>query len=170
MSTALRVRRATVADAPVLARLVTELGTARAPADLVARMRSLPEGHAVLVAERGAGVVGFVHVALDPSLLAGTRAQVAATAVVPDHRGSGVGARLLDEAATWAREHGCHHLWVRADAAFEQAHGFYRATGFEELEDQLVFRRAVEGTVDPLSDGGGDATVVPVVVRTTPDV
>ena len=169
MSTPLRVRRATVADAPALTRLITELGHRSRPADLVARMRALPEGHAVLVAERGAGVVGFVHVAVDPSLIALSRAQVVAVAVAGDHRGAGIGGRLVDEAAAWAREHGCHHLWVRSSVHEEDAHGFYRAAAFEQVPDQLEFRRAIEGAVDPI--GGPDgAVVVPVVVRTTPTV
>lgn len=168
MSTSLRVRRATVADAPTLAHLIAELGATTEASAVVVRMRSLPEGHAVLVAERGAGVVGFVHVAVDPSLVAEGRAQVTSLAVAPTCRGEGIGARLLDEAAAWAREHGCHHLWVRSDADDEDVNGFHRATGFGELRDQMLFQRRIEGAVDPVAAGTG--AVAPVVVRTTPIV
>jgi GNAT superfamily N-acetyltransferase len=167
-SDSLRVRRATVADAPTLARLIGDLGYATHPADLGARMRSLPEGHTVLVAERGAGVVGFVHVATDPSLLVEDRAQVAGIAVAPEHRGNGIGARLLEEAAVWAREHGCHHLWVRSGADRDDTHAFYRATGFEDVREQLTFLRDIEGAVDQVAPR--DPAVVPVVVRTTPSI
>lgn len=168
MSPSLRVRRATVADAPTLAQLIAELGSSTEASAVVVRMRSLPEGHAVLVAERGAGVVGFVHVAVDPSLVTEGRAQVAGLAVATACRGEGIGARLLDEAAAWAREHGCHHLWLRSGADHEDVHGFYRATGFGQLPDQLLFQRRIEGAVDPVAAGTG--AVIPVVVRTTPSV
>jgi GNAT superfamily N-acetyltransferase len=157
-----------VADAPTLARLIDELGYATHPAALGTRMRSLPEGHTVLVAERGAGVVGFVHVATDPSLLVEDRAQVAGIAVAREHRRSGVGSRLLDEAAAWARAHGCHHLWVRSASDRDETHAFYRATGFDEVRQQVTFRRHVEGAVDQVAPR--DPAVVPVVVRTTPSI
>jgi GNAT superfamily N-acetyltransferase len=160
-----RVRRATVADAPTVARLIAELGRAPAATEVVTRMRSLPEGHTVLVAERGAAVVGFVHVGLDPTLVGGGRAQVTEIVVAAEHRGRGVGRQLLDEAATWAREHGCHHLWVRVDAGGSDAVGFHRANRFEDLAGERILRRAVEGAVDQVA-GPGDVTVVPV--RTTP--
>lgn len=168
MSTSLRVRRATVADAPTLAQLTAELGATPEPSALVARMRSLPEGHAVLVAERGAGVVGFVHVAVDPSLVTEGRAQVAGLAVAAACRGEGIGSRLLDAAAAWAREHGGHQLWIRSSADHGDVHGFYRATGFEELRDEVLFQRRIDGAVDAVAAGTG--AVTPVVVRTTPSV
>lgn len=164
----LRVRRASVADGPVLAHLIDEIGATTNASDVADRLRSLPEGHAVLVAERGASVVGFVHVAVDPSLHGEDRAQVSGIAVAAEHRGAGVGARLVDEAAAWAREHGCHQLWIRSTRARPDAHGFYDRVGFDVLPDPVVFRRAIEGAVDqaaPQIDGAG-----PVVVRTTPSV
>jgi N-acetylglutamate synthase-like GNAT family acetyltransferase len=165
LNTRLRVRRATVADAPAIAHL---LGAAD-PAALVARMRSLPEGHAVLVAERGAGVVGFVHVAVDPSLSGEDRAQVAGVAVAAEDRRRGVGALLVDEAAAWAREHGCHGLWIGSSTRHEDAHGFYRATGFTAVDDHVEFRRPIEGAVDATT-GPSPGAVTPVVVRTTPSI
>jgi GNAT superfamily N-acetyltransferase len=161
------VRRATVADAPTVSRLIAELGLTTAATEVVTRMRSLPEGHTVLVAERGATVVGFVHVGLDPTLVGEDRAQVTEIAVAAAERGRGIGSRLLDEAATWAREHGCHHLWVRVGPDHPDVAGFYRASRFEEVAAERISRRRIEGAVDQVA-GPGDVTVVPVVVRTTP--
>jgi N-acetylglutamate synthase-like GNAT family acetyltransferase len=158
-----RVRRASTADVPVIARLAVDLGYQTDPATLVHRFRALPEGHAVLVAEVRAHVAGFVHVAVDPSLLVATRAQVAGIGVEPGWRGRGIGGRLLDEAATWAREHGAHHLWVRSGAERAEAHAFYLAHGFEDVTDQRVFRRSVEGAVDEAAPDLR-VTVVPVIV------
>ncbi|WP_052667990.1 GNAT family N-acetyltransferase [Nitriliruptor alkaliphilus] len=165
MNTQLRVRRATVADAPAIAYLLDAVD----PPTLVARMRSLPEGHAVLVAERGAGVVGFIHVAVDPSLSGDDRAQVAGLAVAAEDRRSGVGALLVDEAAAWAREHGCHGLWLGSSGRHEAAHRFYRATGFTAVDDHVEFRRPIAGAVDATT-GPSRGAVTPVVVRTTPSI
>lgn len=165
MNTRLRVRRATVADAPAISYLLDAVD----PVALVARMRSLPEGHVVLVAERGAEVVGFVHVAVDPSLTGEDRAQIAGVAVAAEDRRAGVGALLVDEAAAWAREHGCHGLWIGSSAQFADAHGFYRATGFTAVDDHVEFRRPIEGAVDATT-GPSPGGLTPVVVRTTPSI
>lgn len=163
MPEAVRVRHATIADAPALGRLIGVLGYEVADLAVVERLRALPEGHRVLVAERGAKVVGFAHVAVDPSLLVGWRAQLAGFAVAIEHRGVGVGERLLGAADAWAREHGCTQLWVRSGVAREDAHVFYRAQGFDDVKDQKVFARRLAPAEAATSSGGRVVSTVPHV-------
>lgn len=158
-----RVRHATVADAPALRRLINVAGHEVDDLAVVERMRDLPEGNRVLVAEVGASVIGFVHVSLDPSLLIGWRAQLAGFAVDPDHRGVEVEDRLLDAAEAWAREHGCSRLWVRTNGDPAAQPHVYRAHGFEDLDGQLALSR-------PLADAPAEPAPPVRVVSTVPHV
>lgn len=141
MSDELRVRHATIADAPALRRLIGTLGVEVIDLDVVDRFRALPEGHRVLVAEMGANVVGFAHVSVDPSLVAGWRAQLVGFAVATEHRGIGVGKLLLEASDAWAREHGCSRLWVRSAVDRDEAHDFYRANGFDDVTGERMLAR-----------------------------
>ncbi len=50
--------------------------------------------------------------------------------VLPDHRGSGAGAFLVEEFVTWARERGAPYAVVTAFAANQGAQRFYERQGF----------------------------------------
>jgi GNAT superfamily N-acetyltransferase len=81
---------------------------------------------AVLVAERGDGLVGFCTAYLDlDSVRFGLRCWVEDLAVDPGHRSEGVGARLLDEARAWARAEGATHLELDTAEVRSDAQRFY---------------------------------------------
>jgi GNAT superfamily N-acetyltransferase len=48
--------------------------------------------------------------------------------VRPDHRGRGLGRRLVETAETEARRRGCHHAWL--DSYSFQAPGMYEKLGY----------------------------------------
>lgn len=50
----------------------------------------------------------------------------------PDHRGTGLGRRLIDFAAEWAKSKGCRHLATDAEIDNIEAQAFYRKIGFSE--------------------------------------
>lgn len=52
--------------------------------------------------------------------------------VLPDLRGQGVGAALINAAAQLSRDAGCHRLTVRTAPANDRAAKLYRAVGFED--------------------------------------
>jgi GNAT superfamily N-acetyltransferase len=84
------------------------------------------EESAVLVAERGGELVGFVTAYLDlESVRFGTRCWVEDLAVSPGNRSHGVGRKLLDAAKDWARDRGATHLELDSGEAREGAHRFY---------------------------------------------
>jgi GNAT superfamily N-acetyltransferase len=67
------------------------------------------DGHAFLIARRGGSDVGVLSVGPglgSPLYVPDGACYIAATAVVPGERGSGVGAALVGAALTWAADHG----------------------------------------------------------------
>jgi ribosomal protein S18 acetylase RimI-like enzyme len=54
-------------------------------------------------------------------------------AVLPDHRGGGIGRALLTEAERHARERGCCKLTLEVLDSNERARGLYRSVGFDDL-------------------------------------
>jgi aminoglycoside 6'-N-acetyltransferase I len=60
--------------------------------------------------------------------------------VVDDARRSeGIGAKLIEASAQWAREHGCTHMELASGAGRVDAHRFYRAQGMSESRNFTLF-------------------------------
>ena len=59
--------------------------------------------------------------------------------VHPDHRGSGIGGRLVEEAADRARLAGCYRIQLTSNLARSDAHRFYERHGF--AGSHLGFKR-----------------------------
>jgi len=93
--------------------------------DRLDRLASSPSA-AMLVAERDGEMVGFCSIYLDiESVRYGRRAWVEDLAVGSQHRSSGVGKRLLDEAKRWADERHATRLVLESADARTAAHRFY---------------------------------------------
>jgi len=65
--------------------------------------------------------------------------------VRPDHRGRGVGLRLMNALERWARSTGCHRLQLRVVSTNEPAVALYRKLGFA-VEGILRAGAIVDGT------------------------
>jgi len=61
--------------------------------------------------------------------------------LAPEHRGTGIGAQLMDWALFWARDRGYKRVEFWSDVRFERAHKFFESYGF------------VRGEVRHLNDG-----------------
>ena len=61
--------------------------------------------------------------------------------VVPRFRQQGIAARLVAEAARWAKARGCSELASDALLENERSHAVHRALGFQETERVVFFRR-----------------------------
>jgi GNAT superfamily N-acetyltransferase len=80
----------------------------------------------VLVAEAGGELVGVCSAYLElNSVRFGQRCWVEDLAVHPEHRSEGIGGRLLDAAADWAREGGATHFELDTGIEREDAQRFY---------------------------------------------
>jgi len=87
----------------------------------------------VLVAEMHAEVVGLCQLIVFRHLQAGGGrcAEIESVHVHPDHRGRGIGRRLMEEAIGRARAAGCYRVQLTSNLARPEAHRFYLALGFE---------------------------------------
>jgi GNAT superfamily N-acetyltransferase len=85
------------------------------------------EESVVLVAEHRGEPLGFATGYLElNSVRFGQRCWVEDLAVSPEHRSEGVGGRLLDAVADWARDRGATHLELDTGLAREDAQRFYK--------------------------------------------
>ncbi|MGE5414713.1 MAG: GNAT family N-acetyltransferase [Syntrophomonadaceae bacterium] len=140
------IRDAAVSDAERLAALSTELGYPMTAAEAASRFGGLAEhpDHALLVAEDGGRVEGWIQVSLTRVFEAPTSAEIAGLVVDTKARGRGLGAALVAAAETWAAERGARALRVRCNVVRERAHAFYRRERFREIKTQKVFERPIE--------------------------
>ena len=97
---------------------------------------------ALLVGADGGELRGFVHVLLydtppAPLLVPRRRGHVDCLVVTAEARRGGLGRRLMEEAAAWARERGAGDLLLTVWAGNEEAEAFYEAIGYRRLSSLL---------------------------------
>ncbi|MGI8821552.1 MAG: GNAT family N-acetyltransferase [Chthoniobacterales bacterium] len=148
------IRRAVVADIPVILQLIQELAEyERAPNDAVATEEGLRDvlfGAApsaqVLLAREGETAVGFAVYFFNFSTWLGRPGLYLEDLFVrPKARGKGYGRALLEELARIARERGCGRMeWAVLDWN-EPAIQFYRKLGARAMEEWTVFRLEQDG-------------------------
>lgn len=101
--------------------------------------------YGVLVVERGTtGLCGFAEIGLR-SYAEGCRTSPVAYLegiwVDADSRRTGVGSRLVESAASWARARGLTELASDADLGNDASHAFHLSRGFDEVERIICFKR-----------------------------
>ena len=147
-SRAAEIREADRRDAPALTELTDELGYASGQSQLRARLERLlahPDAHAVFVAEDVAGsVVGWLHCCVAWSLESDPYVEIRGLVVGVEHRGAGIGRRLVQRAEQWARRRDIGQLRVRSNVVRERAHHFYERLGFSRIKSQVVLVRNLE--------------------------
>ena len=144
------VRRARFADAPILARLLTDLGYPQEAEQTHAQLAAWagdPRG-TVLVAESEGSPAGLVAAYATRHVeRPGSFARVVALAVDPARRRSGLGRRLLTAVEAWAAELGCHDIEITSSRHRGDAHAFYRSLGFvDQCGRSARFRRPLSVT------------------------
>jgi len=129
----LKVRAPTEADAEALASLVTQLGYASTPAQIVARLRHLQDRVDIraFVAENDGRVVGMVGLEAFPAFHRdGLHGYVTAMVVDQTVRGGGIGAALLQAGEAWFAERGVKRVNLTTALHREEAHVFYEKNGY----------------------------------------
>ncbi len=147
--TEILVRPAEVNDAPQLPALLLQLGYEIESDALARNFEAFSEikGHHAFVAVARGTVLGFIslHISYwfhrpDPP------ARISALVVGEEHRGLGVGRKLVDHAESTAREAGCELVELTAAAYRREigTHDFYKAMGFVDSSDaSTLFRKSL---------------------------
>ena len=127
------IRPAAADDAPALAALLTAEGYPAGPSDMVERLAAFEDGRsAVLVAEAGGDVVGFVAAHVMPRFEHGDRiARVLALVVDEGVRERGFGHRLMAAAEQHVIDQGCAFIEVTAGRHRQDARQLYESLGYD---------------------------------------
>jgi GNAT superfamily N-acetyltransferase len=146
------VRRATVDDAEVLARLLwdfntefeTETDDAAVLAERFARLLPLDDIVAVLAEDRSGGEVaatGFALLSLRPAIwFDGPVSQLEELYVVPALRSQGIGTQILDLSKLLVRELGSPEMHINVDEVDADTRRFYERHGYVNIEDGEDYR------------------------------
>lgn len=98
---------------------------------------------AILVARDGGQVVGMVNLLFTVSTAEGARVMVLEDMIVrPDHRGQGVGLKLIEAAIARATASGCARITLLTDEDNNQAQWFYGRAGFRRSA-MIPMRRTI---------------------------
>jgi GNAT superfamily N-acetyltransferase len=137
------MRRATLKDAPEIARLAGELGYPTDPSEMRARLSILTDDpdHHIVVWDGAGRLLGWVHAEHRRALDAPDRVELMGLVVDPSARRSGIGAALLEAVEEWARSRGVDAIRVRSNVARDSSHPFYEKLGFERQKTQHVYRK-----------------------------
>lgn len=144
------IRQAAAADVPAIVEMLADdplgarrerLGSARY-AEAFAEIDADPR-QVLAVAVSGDEVIGTLQLTFIPGLsrVGATRALIEAVRVRADHRGAGLGARLVEWAIEAARDRGAAMVQLTTDASRKDAHRFYERLGFEptHIGMKLIF-------------------------------
>jgi GNAT superfamily N-acetyltransferase len=143
----LKIRKATAADAPAIAKLSGQLGYPVEAGVLAERLRRiLPrDDHVVFVAET-AEVVGWIHAGQQEILEVGTLCEIWGLVVADGQRGKGVGRRLIEAVEDWARQRGLTDVSVRSNVIRPESHPFYERIGFARNKTQHAYRKRLDSS------------------------
>jgi len=133
LSPAISIRIAEISDAGPLAELMIELGYPTTEKEMEARLSLiLPRiDYLVAVALSNGLVIGVVAAFIGYYLeMNGRYGRVIALSVSSNHRGRGIGARLLAHAEAWLRSGGAAICIVNSSTHRTIAHRFYRREGY----------------------------------------
>jgi GNAT superfamily N-acetyltransferase len=140
----LTIRSADPADAFRLSQLSAELGYPASSTEIARRLDLLldRENETVLVCALPSGeVVGWLHGSEQELLESGRRCEILGLVVDPEHRGRGVGRRLVQAVEQWAIGRGLEHIAVRSNILRAESHPFYERLGYVRTKTQHAYRK-----------------------------
>lgn len=136
----LAARRATVADAAVIGRLLHDFNTeyddpTPGPDRLAERIRQLLDGGDTAVLLAGAGPDGLAVLRFRPALWSeALESYLAELYVVPAARGRGLGRALMNAAIDFARDEGADYMDLGTAETDVAARALYESLGFSNRE------------------------------------
>jgi GNAT superfamily N-acetyltransferase len=139
-------RSARLSDATAIAGLVLQLGyetSGAAVGERLSRLLARPDQQ-FIVAEDGDRLLGWVHVQIVEYVESGTFAVIGGLVVDRAHRRQGIGAALMAQAESWAREQGCVVMRLWSSTTRTPAHRFYEGLGYASIKTQYSFVKALD--------------------------
>ena len=104
-----------------------------------------PHRLALVATDEKGSIAGFAEAAIRHDYVEGCETSpvgfLEGVYVAPDHRNSGIAARLADTVAGWAREQGCREFASNALLDNTDSHAFHAAIGMIETERVVFFKR-----------------------------
>ena len=137
------IRPIQVTDADAAAGLCSELGypvDLRAMKERIERLISSSD-HVVYVACTELRVIGWIDVAINNHLATGAFGEIGGLIVSREHRSTGIGRRLVNEAERWVAARGIARMVVRSRMTREAAHRFYLREGYSLIKTSAVFSK-----------------------------
>ena len=138
---AIVIRAIEVTDAEIAAQLSGELGypvEAGQMRQRISQLNSLRNG-VVYVACVADAVIGWIDVGIVCHLATGPFAEIGGFIISSQHRGGGIGRRLLAAAENWVAAQGFSNVLVRSRVTREAAHRFYLREGYLITKTSAVF-------------------------------
>lgn len=135
------VRRARVADAKAVARLLGELGYPLNQGSTRTKIRNLmsKNNDRVFVAAERQMVAGFASCHVMPLFhQKGYLCRVTALCVLAERRTAGIGRQLMQAVEKFARSRGCVKIEVTSGKHRRGAHEFYRRIGYVPVSARFV--------------------------------
>ena len=145
--TSVHIRDARAYDAPILTKLIVDLGHPITEADVRRNLHRLaPMGLLPLVAACGDEVIGLCGLSEMVTIHRDAPVgRISILVVAEDHRNGGIGALLVAEAEKRLTARGCKMVEVTSNMRRERAHGFYEKLGYERTS--FRFMKKLETTL-----------------------
>lgn len=140
------IREAADADLPAIQKLAGQMGYSVTEKSIRRHLaESKKRVHAVLVADSpDRGVIGWVEIlprdliVCDPE---SPRAEIGGVVVEKAFRRKGIGRKLLEHAEQWCWRAGYRSIIIRSNVTRDEAHKFYKETGYRVLKTQTIYTK-----------------------------
>jgi GNAT superfamily N-acetyltransferase len=141
----LTIRPMSPSDAAQAAELSGELGYAATADAMHARLLQLADlpDHVVYAACLDDEVVGWIDVGIVHHLQSPPYGEIGGLVVSANHRGRGIGKKLVGMAEQWITGKGVTTILVRSQLAREAAHQFYLQQNFSRTKTSAVFSKRI---------------------------
>lgn len=137
----MQIRKAEEGDASALVGLMAELGYSHTIESIKENMKGVENrGGSVFVAVLNGSVLGCICAIIDVRLAGGECGEIVSVIVAQEHRGKGIGKKLIKHAEAWLGTK-TGSIRIRANALRQEAHEFYKSLGYEEEKTQTIFKK-----------------------------
>jgi len=128
--------------APDVQRLSEQLGYPLSVTEIENNIKEVmnAEDHTAFIAFHNGKVVGWIHAFKCVFLESNPFIEIGGLVVDEEHRGKGVGKKLIEKIREWSMAKDVHCIRVRSNVKRKEAHQFYLNNGFTEVKEQKVFQ------------------------------